>query len=475
MSVALGCQSNENGDMREEHDSILGTEPTQAAAKRDTKLFTIIASASVGTLIEFYDLILAVILAPVLAQNLFPPGEARFLETLAIVVTSYLIRPIGALIFGRVGDSIGRKKPFLVSLLLMGGATFLIGCIPPFESIGWFAPFCLLALRLLQGLAISGEYTAATIFTAEHAPDHRRGYYTGFIQSTIPLSLLTCLSVLFVVQRSMSPALFVSHGWRLPFLLSAVLVILGYFIRKKLTETPRYKKLKTDGNISTKPVKESFVAKGNFKLMLLIVFGGCAAQATLMQTTHFVMIFFLQRTVLLSLNTTLLIVAVSTLLGFPFFQLFAALSDRVGRKPIMLGGLILSVILVPLVFFAMLHLGNPNHASTVHSIDSITTVKLVLLVASLHICCAMVYGPLGAFILEAFPTRIRFTSMGFVYNVGNGVLGGSTTFISELLRNMAILTAGFSFLTGLLYPIFLIALAIVINTFFIPETYQRKL
>ena len=459
-----------------EQNGILSTEATiQSQEKSEAKLFPIIASASIGTLIEFYDLILAVVLAPVLSQHLFPPGEARFLETLAIVVTSYLIRPIGALIFGGVGDAKGRKKPFLVSLLLMGSATFLIGCIPSFETIGWFAPLSLLLLRLLQGLAISGEYSAATIYVAEHAPDHQRGYYTGFIQSTIPLALLTCLSVLFLTQKVMTTDAFNSYGWRFPFLLSAILVILGYYIRRKLTETPRYKTLMAAGNISKKPVKETFTTKGNLKSMLLIVFGGCAAQATLMQTTHFVMIFYLQRTVLLSLETTLLIVAAATLLGFPFFQLFGALSDKVGRKIVMLSGLILSALLVPLAFYVILQQGNPDHLTVVHSIDGATTIKIILLIASLHICCAMVYGPLGAFILEAFPTRIRFTSMGFVYNVGNGVLGGSTTFLAELLRSMAILTATFSFFTGLLYPLFLILLAIVINAFFIPETYQRKL
>jgi MFS family permease len=462
--------------MIKEQNSILRSDATeQSEEKNSSKLYSIITSASVGTLIEFYDLILAVVLAPVLSQHLFPPGEARFLETLAIVVTSYFVRPIGALLFGGIGDAIGRKKPFLVSLLLMGSATFLIGCIPTFETIGWFAPVILLLLRLLQGLAISGEYTAATIYVAEHAPDHQRGHYTGFIQATIPLALLLCLGILFITQNAMTPEAFQDYGWRFPFLLSLVLVILGYYIRRKLTETPRYKKLQAEGNISKKPVTETFTAKGNLKSILLIVFGGCAAQSTLMQTTHFVMIFYLQRTVLLSLDTTLLLVAPATLLGFPFFQLFGALSDKVGRKIVMLSGLILSALLVPLVFYMILQQGNPDHLTAIHTIDNATKIKLILLIASLHIGCAMVYGPLGAFILESFPARIRFTSMGFVYNVGNGVLGGSTTFIGELLRGLAILTATFSFLTGLLYPLLLILLAIVINIFFIPETYQRKL
>lgn len=443
--------------------------------KERSRLFFVIASASIGTLVEFYDLILAIVLAPVLSRHLFPPGEVRFLETLAIIATSYFVRPVGALIFGKIGDSRGRRKPFLFSLLLMGSATFLIGCIPKFETIGWFAPLLLLLLRLLQGLAISGEYTAAAIYVGEHVPQQRRGFYTGFVQATIPLSLLFCLSIFFITQQAMTKEAFGDYGWRFPFLFSIVLVVFGYFIRRKLEETPRYMRLQGEGSVSRQPVRESFQASGNIRSMLLVIFGGCAAQSTLMQTTHFVILFYLQRTISLSLDATLLVMGAATLIGCPFFQLFGALSDKIGRKKVILPGLILSVVLLPLMFHLILEQGNPARLHTVHAVDGLTIIKLILCIASLHICCAMVYGPLAAFILESFPTRIRFTSMGFVYNIGNGVLGGSTTFISELLRSMIGLGVAFSFLTGLLYPLFLIVAAIIINIFFVPETFKRIL
>lgn len=438
--------------------------------KGKDSLFFVVASASAGTVIEFYDLILALILAPVLSRTFFPPGDARFLETLAIIVTSYFVRPIGALIFGSVGDSIGRKKPFLVSLIMMGAATFFIGCIPSFSTIGWLAPVLLLLCRLLQGLAISGEYTGAAIYVAEHAPDHKRGFYTGFLQATIPISFLMCLGVLFFTQRSMTTESFETYGWRIPFLFSAALVALSYFIRSKLSETPKYALLKTEGRISNKPVKESFQSQKNIRKILLAIFGICAAQSTLMQTTHFVMLFFLQRVVLLSLDTTLLIIGTATLLGCPLFHFFGALSDRVGRKIVLLSGLTFSAILVPLVFYFILQEGNPDRIHEIHSISNMIIVKMILMVLSLHVCCAMVYGPLGAFMTELFPARIRFTSMGFAYNIGNGVLGGSTTFITEVLRTTIFLSAALTPFTGLIYPLVLIIVAIFVNGFFIPET-----
>ncbi|HEX6223109.1 MAG TPA: MFS transporter [Chryseolinea sp.] len=448
---------------------------TLQSKEKENKLSLVVLSTSIGTLIEWYDLILALVLAPVLSRNLFPENDARFLETLAIVVTSYLVRPVGSLIFGSIGDSIGRKKPFLFSLLLMGGATFLIGCIPTFQTIGWFAPLLLLIFRLLQGLAISGEYTGAILYVAEHAPDHRRGFYTGLIQCTVPLGLLLCLLVLFITQRTMTSENFQSYGWRFPFLMSAVLVMLGYLVRLKLKETPRFAQLKSEGNISAMPVKESFKAKGNVKLMLVAIFGGCAAQSTIMQTTHFVMLFFLQRTVLLPLDTTLIIIGSATLLGSPFFLFFGGLSDKLGRKRIILLGLILSAVLIPVVFYLILKTGNPTALKTIHPVTSIITIKLILLIVSLHICCAMVYGPLAAFILELFPTRIRFTSMGFTYNIGNGVLGGSTTFVTELFKNVIFISAALSPFAGLIYPLSLIVIAIAVNMFLVPETYKRKL
>lgn len=461
-------------DISNPSNSTISAISIEEPVKRN-KLSFVILSTSIGTLIEWYDLIIAIMLAPVLSQNLFPAGEARFLETLAIVVTSYFIRPVGALLFGKIGDAIGRKKPFLFSLLLMGGATFLIGCIPPFETVRWLAPLMFLVLRLLQGLAISGEYTGATIFVAEHAPPHRRGFYTGFIQSTVPLGLLLCLTVLVVTRGLMTDEEFQTYGWRFPFLFSAILVVFSYFVRRRLNETPIYSQVRAQGKTSSSPVKESFKTPGNLKLMLQAVFGGCAAQSALMQTTHFVLIFFLQRSVYLSFQMTLLIVGIATLVACPAFQLFAALSDRVGRKAVMLSGFVLSAFLLPISFYGILHLGNPLGLTEVHTIGAGSIIKIVLLIVSLHICCAMVYGPLGAFILELFPTQIRFTSMGFTYNIGNGVLGGSTAFVNELLRSIIVVGAAMSPFVGLVYPLSLIIIAIIVNAFLIPETSRRSL
>jgi MFS family permease len=441
----------------------------------ERKLFLVIAAAATGTLIEFYDLILALLLAPVLAQQLFPAGEVRFLETLAIVVTSYLIRPVGALLFGHLGDTGGRKRSFLFSLVLMGGATFLIGCIPSFAHVGWLAPVLLLGCRLVQGLAISGEYAGATIYVAEHSPAHKRGFYTGFIQATPALGLLLCLVVVSATRHLLGNEAFEDQGWRIPFLFSAVLVGLAYLVRRKLGESPLYAQLQTEGRTSSRPVQESFKAKGNLRLMLLAVFGGCAAQSTLMQTTHFVTLFFLQRTVHLPVDRVLLIMAVATLLGSPFFQAFAGLSDRVGRKRVMLAGLVLSTLLVPAAFYLFLHLGNPDGLPQVITVSAATTAQLTLLVLLLHLCCAMVYGPLGAFILELFPTRIRYTSMGFAYNIGNGVLGGSTTFLTVWLQRTFPVSAALSPFIGLAYPLLLLVIAILINSLFVPETYRRPL
>lgn len=438
-------------------------------------LFTVIVAAAAGTLIEWYDLFLAIILAPVLSENLFPKSDVKFLETLAVVLSSYLIRPVGSLIFGAIGDKTGRKKSFLVSLLLMGGATFLVGCIPGYSVVGWLAPVMLLVFRLAQGLAISGEYTGATIYVAEHAPANKRGYYTGFIQSTAPLGLFVCLAIVFATRALMSPADFIAYGWRIPFLFSAVLVLVSYIARKQLGESPVYTQLKAEGKTTQAPISDAFKTPGNGALMLRAIFGGCAAQATLMQTSQFVTLFFLQRSAMLSPNTAILVLASAILLAGPSFQFFGGLSDKLGRKKLMLSGLIISAILVPIVFYLFLKIGNPNELKEVHSINTAATIQLIGLALLINVATAMVYGPIGAFMLELFPTRIRYTSMGFAYNIGNGVIGGSTAFITELLKKTLIIGAAFAPLVGLIYPLALVIIAIIVNATSVPETYKNSL
>ena len=438
-------------------------------------LKTVITASATGSLIEWYDLLLAIILSPILSRHLFPDGDSKFLETLAIVISSYLIRPFGSLIFGFIGDKSGRKKSFLLSLLLMGGATFLIGCIPSYNQAGWLAPVMLLVLRLCQGLAVSGEYAGGIIYVAEHAPKGKRGYYTGFIQATIPLGLLICLAVVYTTEYFMSAETFEAYGWRIPFLLSSVLVVVSYYIRQKLGESPVYTKLKTSGSTSNNPIKETFSTKGNFRLIMLAVFGGNAAQATIMQSAQFLTLFFLQQSAYIELKSSILILGIATFFSVPFFQYFSALSDRIGRKRVIIPGLILSAIVLPIVFYGYGAIGNPENLQFTHTISFDTTLKLAGLSFLLCFASAIVYGPMGIFMLELFPAKIRYTSMAFAYNIGNGVLGGSTTLIGEALRRAAIFVPILMPFVTLLYPLMMIVTAIVVNMGWVPETYQNKL
>ena len=443
-------------------------------AQNGSKLLLVIVASAVGTLIEWYDLFVAIILAGTLAAKLFPPNSG-FLDTLGVVGSSYLIRPVGSLLFGRLGDKKGRKRTFLQSLLLMGGSTLLIGCLPTFSQVGWFAPVLLLLLRLCQGLAVSGEYAGATIYVAEHAPAAKRGYYTGFIQATVPFGLMICLVTVFTTRAVLSTAQFDAFGWRLPFLFSSVLVVLSYLLRRKLKESPLFSKIQLEGKLSQAPITQAFKAKGNLRLMMLAVFGGNAAQSTIMHCTQFVSLYFLERTVMVPEATALLILAAANLLGGLFFQPFGSLSDKIGRKKVILTGLVASLVIIPCAFYLFVHLGNPAGLKTIHPISALATWLFTALVFCMSLCSALVYGPMGAFMLELFPTNIRYTSMGFSYNVGNGIFGGSTAFITEFIRKSLFVGLAFAPYVGLLYPLSLIVIAIFVNAAFVPETYKRSL
>jgi MFS family permease len=425
----------------------------------------IIASAT-GTLLEWYDLFLAVILAKLLSSQLFPANsDTAFLETLAIVGSSFFVRPIGSLFFGSMGDRKGRKKSFLLSLLLMGGATFFIGLIPTFSQIGWAAPILLLVLRLAQGFALSGEYSGAIVYVAENAPADKKGYYTGFIQATVPIGLLLCLVVVIGVQSFMSPDDFNSWGWRLPFLSSAFLVLFSYLARRQMDETPVYLEMKASGNLSKSPVKESLNSWKKIKVILMLIFGGNAAQSTIMQTSQFVTLYFLQRAMKVDEFTSFTILAVALLVGTPFFQWAGAWSDKIGRKKVIYMGIVLGLISIPSSFYLFNSLGNPDGLSVPHSLPLSTTLLFIVMAFINTIASALVYGPMGVFVMEYFESKVRYTSMGFTYNIGNGLIGGATPLITEFIKANVILGAALTPFVGLMYPMGLVALAFIINPF----------
>jgi MFS family permease len=432
----------------------------------EKQMKTAIIASATGTLLEWYDLFLAVILAKLLSSQLFPSNsDTAFLETLAIVGSSFFVRPIGSLFFGSMGDRKGRKKSFLLSLLLMGGATFLIGLIPTFNQIGWAAPILLLALRLAQGFALSGEYSGAIVYVAENAPADKRGYYTGFIQATVPLGLLLCLVVVIGVQSFMSPEDFASWGWRLPFLSSAFLVFFSFLARRKMDETPVYLEMKASGNLSKSPIKESLNSWKKVKVMLMLIFGGNAAQSTIMQTSQFVTLYFLQRAMKVDEFTSFTILAAAMLLGTPFFQWAGAWSDKIGRKKVIFMGICLGLISIPASFYLFNAFGNPEGLTEAHGLPVPTTLLFIAMAFINMIASALVYGPMGIFVMEYFESKVRYTSMGFTHNIGNGLIGGATPLITEFIKANVIVGAALSPFIGLMYPIGLVALAFLINPF----------
>lgn len=438
------------------------------------RMRVVITASAAGTLLEWYDLFLAVILARTLSKSFFPDNDTTaFLETLAIVGSSFLIRPIGSLIFGSIGDRSGRKRSFLLSLLLMGSATFLIGLIPNFTVIGWLAPISLLVLRLIQGFALSGEYSGAIIYTCENSPPDKRGFYSGFTQATVPVGLLLCLLVVIFVQSLMSADDFQNWGMRIPFLTSLLLVLFAYLIRRRMAETPYFLHLQQSGNLARSPVKEVLSDRRKLLLMLKLIFGGNAAQSAIMHSSQFVTLYFLQRTVHLHESTTYIILATALLAGTPLFQLAGSWSDRFGRRKMIFYGMLIALVSIPFSFYLFLNLGNPERLTTAHDIGAPLTLLFILLVFINTFASALVYGPMGAFIVEFFQGRTRYTAMGFTHNIGNGLIGGATPLVTELLRTTLTVSAALSPFVGLLYPLTLIIIGLIVNPL-IPEPQEEE-
>lgn len=480
-----------------------------------SKLWPVITASSVGTLIEWYDFYIFGSLATILSEQFFPQSNptAAFLSTLATFAAGFIVRPFGALVFGRLGDKVGRKYTFLITLVLMGASTFLIGLVPGYKQIGMFAPLLVLILRLVQGLALGGEYGGAATYVAEHAPKGKRGFYTSFIQTTATLGLFVSLGVILLVRKTVGVDAFAEWGWRIPFLLSAVLVGVSIYMRLRMQESPLFSKIKAEGKVSLNPIKESFGKKENLKLVLIALFGATAGQGVVWYTGQFYALSFIQKTCHIEFVQSNYIIAIALVIGTPLFIFFGWLSDRIGRKMIMMTGLLLAVFMYRPIYQKMFSLsdlstkqeitegGNFLTATTItESGDTLVTqtrehvfvdgtksheviktvsgktevkpevvlsdsnywimIGLVLIQVSF---VAMAYGPIAAFLVELFPTRIRYTSMSLPYHIGNGIFGGLTPFIATSLQSKG------GPLAGLWYPIIVAAVCFIVGMIFLPS------
>jgi len=428
-----------------------------AHAAGDTRgIWKVITASSVGTMIEWYDFYIFGSLAAIIATQFFPGGNptASFLKTLATFAVGFAVRPFGALVFGRIGDLTGRKFAFLATLLIMGGSTAAIGFLPGYGRIGIAAPIVLVILRLLQGLALGGEYGGAAVYVAEHAPDGRRGYYTSFIQTTATLGLFLSLAVILIVRAIVGEDAFKVWGWRVPFILSLLLVAISYYIRIRLRESPLFAILKETGKTSRAPIQESFGTWSRWKVFFVVLFGATAGQAVVWYTGQFYALLFMQTVLKVPLVTSYVCVAIALVLGAPLFVFFGSLSDRIGRKKIMMAGNLLAALLYVPIYHAMKLYSNPVNAVALTALVFVT----------------MVYGPIAAFLVEAFPARIRYTSMSLPYHFGNGWFGG---FLPIIATSLVARTG--NIYAGLAFPIVVALITVVVGSLFLKDQHNESI
>lgn len=519
----------------------------------------VIFASSLGTVFEWYDFYIYGTLGAFLAKYFFAnvPPNVGFIFALLAFAAGFAVRPFGALIFGRLGDMIGRKYTFLITMILMGVGTFFIGVLPGYESWGIMAPVLLIAFRLVQGLALGGEYGGAAIYVAEHAPKDKRGYYTSWIQTTATLGLFMALLLILGIRTVMGEAAFGDWGWRLPFLLSSVLLIVSIWIRLSLNESPLFQKMKAEGKASKRPLTEAFGQWSNAKIAILALLGATAGEAVVWYGGQFYALFFLTQTIKVPAVDAQIMIVIALAIGTPFFILFGWLSDKIGRKPIMLAGFALAVITYFPIFQGLTHFANPKleaalsaspvtvtadpnqcsfqfkatgtekfttacdvikstlvnlsvnytnvtapagtrasvkigdtelHAETPNLPAAITaavkahgypasadpkdinTPMTVILLAILVIYVTMVYGPIAAWLVELFPTRIRYSGLSLPYHIGNGWFGG---FLPATV--FAIVAATGNIYSGLWYPIAVAAMSFVVALIFLPETKDRDI
>ena len=468
-----------------------------------SKIWQVITASSVGTVIEWYDFYifgsLAAVIGPVLFGSKGKP-EDTLLGALAVFGAGFVVRPFGALFFGRIGDVIGRKYTFLVTLLLMGGATLATGLIPSYDKIGWVAPAIVLVLRLLQGLALGGEYGGATTYVAEYAPDNKRGYYTSFIQITATAGLFLSILVIVLTKKSMPEADFKEWGWRIPFLLSGFLIIASYYIRRQLAESPLFTKAKAEGKTSTNPLRDSFMNPVNRRLVLIALFGVTMGQGVVWYTGQFYAYSFMQATLKIEQVTASIILCVGLLVAAPFFVYFGSLSDRIGRKRIIMTGLLCGALFTAPIFYGLKQFAGPMTEKTaaipatvdaagaaVAAVPAVmqsatpAMLPMMVLVFCLVLFVTMVYGPIAAYLVELFPTKVRYTSLSVPYHLGNGVFGGFVPLIATSItvwaatKPVGTLWKDYSYLTGLIYPIVIALICFFIGSALMKDVRNVKL
>ena len=513
----------------------------------------VIIASSVGTIFEWYDFYLYAILAPFFAALFFPPGNqtAALLGAFGAYAAGFLVRPFGAIIFGRIGDLVGRKYTFLVTIVTMGVSTVLVGFMPTYATIGWGAPIILVLLRLAQGLALGGEYGGAATYVAEHAPDDRRGYNTAWIQTTATLGMFLALLIIGVTRSGMDGPAFSSWGWRISFWLSIPLLLISIYIRLKLNESPVFQRMKSSGKRSTSPIRDSFFKYPNNKFVALALFGAAMGQGVVWYTGQFYALFFLQIYLKLDYIKVYELIGVALLIGTPFFLIFGRLSDKIGRLKIILFGCAIAAATYFPLFKGLTHYVNPaleKYQETVPisvaatdcnfhifigpwskqtacdkakdflgkaglSFESLPAVageavvtkigtteihgwddakykaalagtgyppkadlsqvnwfmaELILVIMLIYV--TMVYGPIAAFLVELFPTQIRYTSMSLPYHIGNGWFGGMLPLLAT-----AIVAAKGNIYAGLWYPIIVAVITVVIGALFVREPQHVKI
>ena len=491
---------NGNGVGRVVLDSSVAAHVGQTV--RNYKIWQVISASAVGTMIEWYDFYIFGSLATVIAPLFYPQGNdalalIAYLSTFAV---GFVVRPFGALFFGRIGDLVGRKYAFLVTLLIMGGATALIGFLPTYATIGILAPIILLIIRILQGLALGGEYGGAAVYVAEHVPDEKRGFYTSFIQITATLGLFLSLVVILIVQNSLSREAFSAWGWRIPFIISILLVGISLYIRLRMKESPIFQHIKTAGMTSAKPLKEAFTQWHNLKLVLISLFGATAGQGVVWYTGQFYALFYLQYILKVNATSAYYVVAIALLGATPFFVFFGVLSDRIGRKRIMMAGCLLAALSYIPIYKAMQVAAGSNVITALSQKNKVTGAitltpqtsvngvlqpagevlpytdvgsfisnpiawKLIGLVFIQVIFVTMVYGPIAAYLVEAFPAKIRYTALSLPYHIGNGVFGGLLPVIG-----LTVVARTGNIYAGLYYPIFVASLTFIVGSLLLKET-----